>query len=262
MRQFIRYSANNKIFASAENIQGSSAVNENKTGVSYYDDFLTESGQDYMKRHKNRKGRILQMSPTEYYETCAYDVFDTTVDRLKKQRVADGESIQSLQRILDDGGQFWLPYINLADKNQEGLHRMMVLGDNFGWDTKFPVLIVQSADPRRDEINEAYRQLNRAQDRASDYMYSADRLPDDFIVQTQFELERYDDETEYEAKLAESNEEGFAITLRGFEDDFSIQKWYANMRIKDAEDEEDDDFDFDELDEDDLQDSIESLFFK
>lgn len=262
MRQFVRYSSNNTIFASSEAAQNGSVVNDKKTGVSYYDDFLTESGREYMKKHKNRVGHVVQMSPSEYYETCAKDVFNTTVDRLKEQRSADDDSILNLQEILYEGGQFWLPYINLADKNQEGLHRMMVLGDSFGWDTKFPVLIVESADARVDEINEAYRQLNRAQSNASEYLYRANHLPEDFIVQTQYELERYDDETGYKAVLDESTEDGFTITLKGFEDDFNIQKWYANMRIKDTEDEEDD-FDFDnELDENDLQNSIESLFFK
>lgn len=239
----------------------SSVVDTTNTGVSYYNNFLNDKDKEYMRKSKNRVGRIVNMTPDEYYRMCATQVFNSSVDRLKRQRIVDDDSLDNLQSLLDKGVKFWMPYINLADKNQEGLHRMMVLGDNFGWNTSFPVLVVESADPRLDEINEAYRQLNKAQSNASDYLYRSDHLPEDFIVQTQYELERYDEDTEYEAVLGESDEEGFTITLKGFENDFSIQKWYANMRIKDAEDEEDD-FDFDELDEDDLQDSIESLFFK
>ena len=239
----------------------SNAINVNKTGVSYYNNFLNEKDAEYMKKSKNRLGHIEQMSPKEYFEKCAKDVFNVPVNRLLDQRKADKESIDNLEKILEDDGQFWLPYINLAENSQEGLHRMMVLGDKFGWDKKYPVLIVETADPRRDEVNEAFRQLNRAVMNARNYRYNKNKLPEDFIVQTQYELEKYDDETEYVAKLKDSNDEGFVVTLEGFEGDLEIREWYGNLRI--TEEDEDDDSWMDELEDVDVDiDNIEDLFFK
>ena len=42
--------------------------------------------------------------------------------------------------------RFPLPYINLAAHAQEGLHRMMVVGDIIGWNTEVPVLVVDYLD--------------------------------------------------------------------------------------------------------------------
>lgn len=262
----MRLSRRRRIFASLENVFGNSAVNENKTGVPYYDNFLNEKDSEYMRKNKNRIGHIEDMSPNEYYRMCATQVFDnTSVDRLKRQRVADYESIDSLQDILDKGGQFWLPYVNIADKNQEGLHRMMVLGDNFGWDTKFPVLVVESADPRVDEINEVWRQLNRAQSNARDYLYSRSGLPQDFIEQAQYELERYDGETDLMFKVIDEDKNQFTISAEGYEDEINFTEWYSNLRLTKSEtkDEEDDtEWDIDkELEGLDLED-IEDYLFK
>lgn len=38
--------------------------------------------------------------------------------------------------------KFPLPYLNLADNAQEGRHRMAVAAELFGWNEKFPVLVV------------------------------------------------------------------------------------------------------------------------
>ena len=41
---------------------------------------------EYMKNVKNRVGKIVQMSPNEYYSLCAR-MFNTTVESLKEQRI-------------------------------------------------------------------------------------------------------------------------------------------------------------------------------
>ena len=264
----VKITKGRKVFGSTTEIFGNSVVNENKTGVSYYDNFLNEKDSEYMRKNKNRVAHIEEMSPTEYFETCVNDVFEnTSFDSLVKQRRRDTDSLESLQQILDDGGQFWLPYVNLVDKNQEGLHRMMVLGDNYGWDTKFPVLVVESADPRIDEINEAWRQFNNAQSKARDYRYSRSSLPEDFVEQAQYELERYDEETEYTIVVIDQDDEKFVLSLQGYENDFEITEWYGNLRLtKPAPQEEmeleEDELDWDDLDEEDLKESIDSYFFK
>ena len=264
----VKITKSRKVFGSTTEIFGNSVVNENKTGISYYDNFLNEKDSEYMRKNKNRVAHIEEMSPTEYFETCVNDVFEnTSFDSLVKQRRRDTDSLESLQQILDDGGQFWLPYVNLVDKNQEGLHRMMVLGDNYGWDTKFPVLVVESADPRIDEINEAWRQFNNAQSKARDYRYSRSSLPEDFVEQAQYELERYDEETEYTIVVTEQDDEKFVLSIQGYEDDFEVTEWYGNLRLtKPAPQEEmeleEDELDWDDLDEEDLKESIDSYFFK
>jgi len=131
-------------------------VNTKKTGMSYYDNFITDP--EYMRKSKNLKGDIQMMSPQEYYEMCAKDIFDTDVESLKEQRKTDQDSSHLID-VLKRGDALDMPMINLANKGQEGLHRMMVLGDMYGWDEKQPVLIVDwddkqyEIDRRNNEIN-------------------------------------------------------------------------------------------------------------
>ena len=42
-----------------------------------------------------------------------------------------------------------MPYLNYAHPGQEGRHRMWVAGELFGWDKKFPCLVVTWADEER-----------------------------------------------------------------------------------------------------------------
>lgn len=238
----------------------SQAIDTTTTGTSYYNDFLNESDAAYMKKNKNRIGNIVMMSPEEYFKTCAEKVFTgTSVSSLIYQRRRDDDSLDNLKSMLDEGKKFWLPYINIPDSGQEGLHRMLVLGDTFGWDTKFPVLLVESANPRLDDVREAFRELNRAVGESKDYMYVESRLPEDFVAQVQWELERYDEDTPFVAKLKSSDDYKFVVTLEGFESEIKIEIPYDNLRLKD-EDDDDFEIDDDDLDIEDLD--IADFFFK
>jgi hypothetical protein len=42
--------------------------------------------------------------------------------------------------------QLCMPYINYANPGQEGLHRMMVVAELYGWDYEFPVLVIDWLD--------------------------------------------------------------------------------------------------------------------
>lgn len=237
-----------------------SAIDVTTTGTSYYDSFLNESDLKYMENAKNRTGKIVKMSPNDYFEECAESIFNgVSVSNLKEQRRRDKESLYDLQMMLNDGKKFWLPYINIADNGQEGLHRMMVLGDVFGWDTEFPVLIVQSVDPRSDIVKEAFRQLNRAVSETEEYKFRESKLPEEFIDQVQWELERYDEETTLVAKTGHQTDSGFSVTLEGFEDDINIDVHYDQLRLK-ADSDDDFEIDYDDLDVEDL--GIEDMFFK
>ena len=123
------------------------------TGTSFGNDFLNKKDLAYRQEYKNRTGRIVMMTPEEYYEECSEHAWShyVPVDKLKSQRKANEGTLEYLKKLLDRGGKFDLPFINKADHGQEGLHRMMVAGDIYGWDTKFPVLVIDVYDIQREE---------------------------------------------------------------------------------------------------------------
>ena len=129
------------------NLSTGDVIDTSTTGVSDYDDYLTKDGSEYLLNKKGTFGEIVQMSPKEYYEDCAEYVFDSSVNSLKQSRARDKEQIEYLKSVLiDKKKKFPLPYINKAEGWQEGLHRMMVVGELFGWNHKVPVLIVDFVD--------------------------------------------------------------------------------------------------------------------
>ena len=136
-------------------IQGSDVVDLHKTGMSYYDDFLSNDPKtlDYLKNNKNLVGKVVMMSPDEYFQQCSdYGFRDRhpSVQVLKQQRYADEKTIQHLKNVLTVAKKkFPMPMLNKASNGQEGLHRMLVIGDMFGWDHKVPVLVVDWADKQR-----------------------------------------------------------------------------------------------------------------
>lgn len=70
---------------------------------------------------------------------------DCTVDKLKKTRYYDASTLDHLKQVLDVyKKRFPVAMISPDDGGQEGLHRMAVAGDKFGWDHKFPVLVVNN----------------------------------------------------------------------------------------------------------------------
>lgn len=123
-----------------------SVFDVNDTHVSYYNEFLDPDGLKYMQNSKNRTGEIVYMSPDEYFKTCAEDIFGVPIQKLKDQRAANATDIAEYTKAMKRGDKFPLCFVNYADKSQEGLHRMMAAGNAFGWDTKFPVLVVKALD--------------------------------------------------------------------------------------------------------------------
>lgn len=132
---------------------GSEVVDLHHTGMSYYDDFLDSKNTDYLAKKLNLKGDVVMMSPEEYFAQCAkYGYIDgeKSVENLKASRRADKKILDHLKDVLLVAkSRFPMPVLNKADKGQEGLHRMMVIGDLFGWDHKVPVLVVDWVDKQR-----------------------------------------------------------------------------------------------------------------
>ena len=238
-------------------------INTNSTGVSYYDNFLNSSDLKYMENAKNRTGEVVYMSPNEYYTECADSVFHVPVSNLISQRNGDADSINYLSSIIDSGKQFDLPYINYADAGQEGLHRMMVLGDAFGWNTKFPVLIVDYFDERAEIVHEAKVALHKAVTEALEYKYDADDLVNDFLSEVQYELDRRADEyeeTNYTAVVTHTSTDTIYLSLKGFESDFKEDIDKEDIQIR-TESDKSLDFDDDLLDDlDDID--LDNLLFK
>jgi len=123
-----------------------------KVGMSYYDDFLDPEELAYKQKAKNRTGEIVYMSPKEYFELDSKYIHPkSSVEDLKRQRERDTDTIEWMTNELQSGRQLNLPFINFADKGQEGLHRMLVVGNLYGWDKKFPVLIVRAYDQEKED---------------------------------------------------------------------------------------------------------------
>ena len=163
------------------------------TGMSYYDDFLSENELAYKQRAKNRTGEIVMMSPEEYYtQVSLHGLSDgyTSPEELKASRRRDKKTIDKIKRDIQNGKKYCLCMLNIADHGHEGLHRMMAVGDLYGWDTKFPVLVVTPYDQEKenrwklqDEANNFrfYRFRKYCENAEADIWGKTSPVPDDFI---------------------------------------------------------------------------------
>lgn len=134
------------------------------THSSFYDDLIKDP--EYMSKHYNLKGDVVMMTPNEYFKECAEKVFNTSVSSLRKQREIDEFTLQEIEDlIVKYKRQVFLPYINYAEKSQEGLHRMYVAGELFGWNHKFPVLAINWVDEEKHKKAEHDRYINRVQNK-------------------------------------------------------------------------------------------------
>lgn len=224
--------------------QASECIDTSSTGISFYDDFLDPKEEKYLREQKNLQGHIEMMTPQEYYKACSEKVFKSSVDRLKAERRADDDSIEYLTNALESGKKFHLPYVNYATHGQEGLHRMMVLADKYGWDNvSFPVLVVEYVDGALEEIKSAKKALRRAVQESMQYAYSESDSVNEFISQVQWELEKYDEDTLYHAVLLTQNSTYFWVSLKGFR---NIKEAVQKSELRYRDESEEDDFDIDE----------------
>lgn len=120
--------------------------------ASGYEDYLDSDEIAYYRDQKNRVGKIVMMTPNEYVKECAEKAFKgrVTPEELKQSRYAstdrDGNSlIDSYVDAMRKGAKFPLCYVDYTGP-QEGLHRMIAAGIVYGWDKKFPVLVVTPYD--------------------------------------------------------------------------------------------------------------------
>lgn len=165
------------------------------TDISYYNSFLNDEGLAYMEKAKNRTGKIVYMTPAQYYKECATKIFkDVTVANLKRQRSANSDIIKKYEEDMLAGDQFPLCYLNYTNGGQEGLHRMMAAGNVFGWDTEFPVLVVDVVDARVEELDKVWRYFNDAVYRANDCTYRENNWEQEFIEEVEWNIEHATEE--------------------------------------------------------------------
>lgn len=100
------------------------------TGTSYYD--------DYLNGEKNG-GHIAEMSPKEYLQRCAYQIFDSATIE-STIAALDEKNVKKYAEQMKSGTKFDMPYLNFMSGQQEGRHRAaaaMQAGIK-----KIPVLVV------------------------------------------------------------------------------------------------------------------------
>ena len=240
-------------------IEGTNLFDTHKTGVSDYDDMLRNP--QYWAEEKNLKASIVEMTPLEYYTDCATKVFNTTVESLKQQRARDIYTIAKLNKVIDKyKKQFPMTYINYAEKEQEGLHRMYVAGERFGWNTKHPVMVVHYVDEERaikakenKHINEVRRYMRSGIKNASYYTYnSIDELKQQLTDSIYNELRWLD---EFENKTLEIDlvreDDGYTVIVNDKYDEFMSDE---QIRMQDLPQEVGSNTDIDDIDIEDMLD--------
>lgn len=150
MKRYIRYIAASKGDLADPSLFAGTPFTYKK--ASGYEDYLDSEKVAYYRDQKNRVGKIIMMTPDEYIQECAEGAFKgrVTPEELKQSRYAskdkDGNSlIDSYVKAMKSGDKFPMCYIDYTG-HQEGIHRMIAAGIAFGWNKKFPVLVVTTYD--------------------------------------------------------------------------------------------------------------------
>lgn len=176
-------------------VSGDRIFDERTTGVSFYNQFLSSRELQYLRDKKNLVAEVVQMSPNEYYEQCGKYAWPHVVSAssLKAQRGADKHTIDHLKQVIQIyKKRFPMPFINYAEKSQEGLHRMYVAGELLGWDSpKHPVLCVRWADEARHEREERQKYLNEVESAIQSAVRSALRYTYNEMSEFYDELQTY-----------------------------------------------------------------------
>lgn len=245
-------------------VDGDNVVDLHTTGVSFYNDFLSSNMNDikYLRDKHNLEGEVIMMSPEEYFKQCSEYGFPgrtPSVEKLKLERRRDIKTLNHLKDVLTDyKHRFPMPYINKAENAQEGLHRMMVIGDMFGWNHKVPVLVVDYADKERAAVEKEQKRsemirsyIKQAVSKSLEYKYTN---IEELREQLQWELDKafefYDDiSTPVQFELT-SDEENKKFTVAINNVDYSFD--YEDVQFIDKIDDPDidiDDFDIEETED-------------
>ena len=217
-------------------------------------------GSKYWREEKNTYSEIIEMTPMEYYETCAKDCFNKPVENIIKGRRADNNILEHLKQVIQKyHKKFPIPYIDYANHSnpeQEGLHRMMVAGDLFGWDTKFPVQIIKWVDEERAQREKEFKHIRKIERYLEIAVEKALRYNYYNIEELEYQLkDEFEDQVRY---LDEFENRDFKLELLPLEDkmmeviiDDKYKVDFEMDKIKFLEPTEDEleDIEFDDLDD-------------
>ena len=111
----------------------------------YVAEYTTEkvgnvSGHDYKYFEKGMDGKLTTMTCDEYIQKCVDDIFNSSYEGVI--RWIDETKVHEYARHMLQGETFPIPYLNYADKQQEGRHRAFAFKEAFGANAEFPVLEV------------------------------------------------------------------------------------------------------------------------
>ena len=149
--------------------------------------------------------RLVNMSPNDYFKFVAHQI-GTTPEKLMEQRAKTPNllSVDEIQQKMKEGVKFDTPWLRVTDRGekgttlpywQEGLHRMLAAGREYGMDTKFPIYLGYENDPwiemdempmdeflnyydttrqKRYDQNKKVEELRRQQEEELDRQFAAD----------------------------------------------------------------------------------------
>lgn len=220
-----------------KDVEGEDIFDTNKSEMSYYTQFLQDSNKDYLAKEKNLKGDIVYMSPKEYFENCA-KIFGTSTQKQIDEVSWDKNTFNHLKEVIFKyKKRFPITMLNLAERQQEGRHRMYFAGETFGWDKKFPVLVVTYVDEEREKKTSLYNILYDIIRKALKFSY--------------FDIDEFKSQVEYEASNKfEYSSEKYELNFTTYEtlirvslsvDDIGVSQDVEMTEIKFKEKEEVDD---------------------
>ena len=153
---------------------------------------------------------------------------------------------------IQTGKKLPLPYVNITGENyagQEGLHRMYVCGELYGWNNEeFPVLVIDYADKERairdkkaEEQNKARDILNKLIENVLSYNYSNE---EEVLSELDYEIEELKEERDINITYTQT---GSKIILQCGE-----VTNYINLNEIEYSEREDSNIDLNDIDIDDI----------
>ena len=200
-----------------QDISNDSYIDVTKQEMSYYQDYL-DNPKKANEYHKTTS-QIVEMSPKEYFEECA-KIFDSTFEKQYTQIKNDTETVDYLKDvILKQNKKFPIPILNYAENTQDGRHRMFVLGELFGWDKEFPILVINETEEGKNyrKHSEIIKALNIITNKALEFTYLD---LNDLVSNLEYYLDDLKDYVDYDD-----------IDIQTFDNYINIQVDNVNYRI-------------------------------
>lgn len=104
-----------------------------KASKSFYNGFQLDTGeyhQDYLENLNYAKSKgyqdcyISEMTPDEYMDRCSKEIFSVPVEDTYDS-MEDPSKAHEYAQMMKDGTKFYMPYLDVKNKQQEGRHRAL-----------------------------------------------------------------------------------------------------------------------------------------